>query len=238
MAILAAPGGLRPGVQQALVDQCELLLDRFAVLDPVAGTAGGPATLDEIPTSEQLDTKYAALYYPGCSSPTRPDRRQPPIAPSGHLTGSTPAIDNTRGVHKAPANEMISGITGFETVIIEGPARDPEPDQHQRAAGPAHPAARPAVYGARCLTSDPMWNYINVRRLFIFLEESLDEGTQPTSSSRTTSDSGRPVDDSVTIFLTRVWRDGALMGSKPEDAFFVRCDRSTIATTTSSTAAW
>ena len=84
------------------------------------------------------------------------------------------------------------------------------------------------IYGARCVTSDPMWNYINVRRLFIFLEESLDEGTQwAMSSSPTTSELWARIRDSVTMFLTRVWRDGALMGSKPEEAFFVRCDRST-----------
>ena len=72
-----------------------------------------------------------------------------------------------------------------------------------------------------------MWNYINVRRLFIFLEESLDEGTQPYVFEPNDERLWARIRDSVTIFLTRIWRDGALMGSKPEEAFFVRCDRST-----------
>jgi phage tail sheath protein FI len=228
VAILAAPGVSDQGVQLALIEQCELLMDRFAVLDPVPGTAGQAATLAEIADQRNLfDTKYAALYYPRVLVPDDLTGVNKPVGPSGHICGVYARIDNTRGVHKAPANEVISGVMGFEAVISKGQHEILNPININvlRDLRTQHRGLR--IYGARCLTSDPMWNYINVRRLFIFLEESLDEGTQPYVFEPNDERLWARIRDSVTIFLTRIWRDGALMGSKPEEAFFVRCDRST-----------
>lgn len=228
VAILAAPGVSDQGVQLALIEQCELLMDRFAVLDPVPGTAGQPATLTQITDQRnRYDSKYAALYYPRVLVPDDLTGATRAIGPSGHICGVYARTDNTRGVHKAPANEVISGITGFEAVISKGQHEILNPINVNvlRDLRTQHRGLR--IYGARCLTSDPMWNYINVRRLFIFLEESLDEGTQPYVFEPNDERLWARIRDSVTIFLTRIWRDGALMGSKPEEAFFVRCDRST-----------
>ena len=159
------------------------------------------------------------------------------VGPSGHMCGVYARVDNTRGVHKAPANEVVRGVLGFEAVISKGQHEILNPININvlRDLRTQHRGLR--AYGARCLTSEPMWNYINVRRLFIFLEESLEEGTQPFVFEPNDERLWARARDSVTIFLTRVWRDGALMGAKPEEAFFVRCDRSATATTTSSTAA-
>src|SRR3712207_485012 len=83
------------------------------------------------------------------------------------------------------------------------------------------------VWGARTIATEPEWKYVNVRRLFIFLEESIDEGTQFVVFEANSEPTWAMVRRSITIFLTRVWRDGALMGTTPEEAFFVKCDRTT-----------
>ncbi|WP_454698332.1 phage tail sheath family protein [Arthrobacter humicola] len=229
VAILAAPGVSDPGVQLALIEQCELLMDRFAVLDPVSGAAGQPASLGQIVDQRNLfDTKYAALYYPRVLVVDDNTGVNRPIGPSGHVCGVYARTDSVRGVHKAPANEVIGGIMGFEAVISRGQHEVLNPVNINVLRDLRSQRRGLRVYGARCLTSQPAWNYVNVRRLFIFLEESLDEGTQSYVFEPNDERLWARIRDSVTIFLTRVWRDGALMGSSPEEAFFVRCDRSTM----------
>jgi phage tail sheath protein FI len=229
VAILAAPGITDLAVQRGLVDQCERLMDRFAVLDPVPGTSGAPATLDQIQSqAANFDTRYAALYYPRVvvTDPTTGLPRV--VAPSGHMIGVYARVDNTRGVHKAPANEVINGIVDLETFVSKAQHEILNPRGINVLRDLRADRRGLRVYGARCLTSEQDWIYVNVRRLFIFIEESLDEGTQWAVFEPNDYRLWQRLRDSVSIFLTGVWRDGALMGERPEEAFFVICDRSTM----------
>ncbi len=228
VAILAAPGVGVIDVQRMVIDQCERLMDRFAVLDP-PGTLTTPATLAEIQThASNFDTKYAAIYYPKVvvSDPITGARRV--VAPSGHMCGIYARVDNTRGVHKAPANEVINGIVDIEVFVSKGQQEILNPRGINVLRDMRADRRGLRVYGARCLTSEQPWRYINVRRLFIFLEESLDEGTQWAVFEPNDHRLWARIRDSVSIFLTGAWKDGALMGEKVEESFFVVCDRNTM----------
>jgi len=232
VAILAAPGLTSQVVQNALINQCERLMDRFAVLDPVRGAAGTPATLPQIEAQRELyDSKYGALYYPRVviADPLGPGPTRV-VPPSGHVVGVYARVDNTRGVHKAPANEVIRGILDVETVVSKGAQEilNPYPRNINVIRNLRSMGRGLRIYGARCTTSETEWVYINVRRLFIYIEESLNEGTQWAVFEPNDERLWARVRESVTLFLTRVWADGALMGSVPEEAFFVRVDRTTM----------
>ncbi|WP_156426372.1 phage tail sheath subtilisin-like domain-containing protein [Nocardia jinanensis] len=225
IALLAAPGVIDAAVQGALVEQATRLMDRFVVLDPPSS-----ASLPIVQTyADKFDTRYAALYYPRVvvSDPVTGAPRV--VAPSGHVLGIYARVDNTRGVHKAPANEVILGITGLEQTITKGQQEILNPRGINVLRDLRADRRGFRVYGARCRTSEQDWIYVNVRRLFIFLEESLDEGTQWVVFEPNDYRLWQRVKDSISIFLEGVWRDGALMGEKKEEAFFVTCDRSTMA---------
>jgi uncharacterized protein len=229
IALLAAPGVTRVAVQQEMIDQATRLMDRFVVLDPPGGTGGGPATLDQIRNhASNYDTRYAAIYYPRVvvSDPLTGGSRS--VAPSGHVLGVYARVDNTRGVHKAPANEVILGITDLETSVSRGQQEILNPLGINVLRDLRSERRGLRVYGARCLTSEQDWVYVNVRRLFIFIEESLSEGSQWAVFEPNDQRLWQRVKDSISIFLTGVWRDGALMGAKAEQAFFVTCDRTTM----------
>ena len=229
IALLAAPGVTRIDVQRALIDQATLLMDRFAVLDPPHGTAGGPATLDQLQThANNFDTRYAAIYYPRVvvSDPLTGASRV--VAPSGHVLGVYARVDNTRGVHKAPANEVIMGITDLETFVSKGQQEILNPRGINVLRDLRADRRGLRVFGARCLTSEQDWVYVNVRRLFIYIEESLSEGSQWAVFEPNDQRLWERIRTSISIFLEGVWRDGALMGAKKEEAFFVTCDRSTM----------
>ena len=230
VAILAAPGLTMQAVQNALINQCERLMDRFAVLDPVGGTGGTPATLTQIRDQRALyDTKYAALYYPRVVVPDPLlAGASRVLAPSGHVLGVYSRVDATRGVHKAPANEVIRGILDVETAVSKGAHEIFNPDRINiiRDLRPMQRGLR--IYGALCLTGESEWKYINVRRFFIFVEESLDEGTQWVVFEPNDRRLWQRVKQSVSLFLTRLWADGALMGDSPEEAYFVRVDETTM----------
>ena len=230
ISIIAAPGITTQVVQEALINQCELLKDRFAVLDP----ENKQQTLPQIQEQRQrYDTKYAAIYYPRIMVYNPFTKTDMAMAPSGHITGIYARIDIERGVHKAPANEVIRNITGLEQIINKGEQDilNPKPN-HVNVLRDFRESGRGyRVWGARCITSDPDWKYINVRRLFIYVEESIEEGTQWVVFEPNDEPTWARVRTTVTNFLTDVWRDGALQGRKPAEAFFVRCDRTTMSQT-------
>ena len=222
ISICIVPGVWAPAVQAALIDHCELLRGRFAILDPP----------DELGIEEirdiraPLDTKYAALYYPWVVGRDPAAAQDVHLAPSAHLAGIYARVDNDRGVHKAPANEPIRGITAL--------AADVTKREHDRL-NPSNinalrffPGRGLLVYGARCVTSDASWKYINVRRLFIYVEQSIERGTQWVVFEPNDEPLWARVRQSITNFLTTVWRGGALQGGKPAEAFFVKCDRTTM----------
>ncbi|SEF19802.1 hypothetical protein SAMN05421837_101107 [Amycolatopsis pretoriensis] len=225
IAICAVPGVWAGTVESALVTHCEQLKDRFAVLDPQDGL-----DIEGIQAfREPFDTKYAALYYPWLvvNDPSTGQFVEAP--PSGHIIGIYARTDVERGVHKAPANAVIRGIR-----LTDGIAQDVT-KRHQDVLNPRginalrfFPGLGQRVWGARTLSSDTSWKYVNVRRLFLFLEESIDEGTQWVVFEPNDESLWALVRQTVANFLTTVWRSGALAGTTADEAFFVQCDRSTM----------
>ena len=225
ISIIAAPGITSQRVQEALISQCELLKDRFAILDPAPKAGDVAPDLTDIQDQRSLyDTRYAAIYYPRLlvyDPVTKVDISMPP---SGHIAGIYARTDIERGVHKAPANEVIRGIRGLELTINKGEQDilNPSPNNINvlrdfRSAGRGY-----RVWGSRVITSDTDWKYVNVRRLFLFIEESIDEGTQWAVFEPNDEPTWARLRRTVSAFLTNVWRDGALQGRTPEEAFFVK----------------
>lgn len=181
----------------------------------------------------KFDSKYAALYHPWIEIldplvPTAPGvpPRKLLLPPSGFVTGIYARSDIERGVHKAPANEIVRGLTRFEININKArqDVLNPEGVNCLRFFD----GRGNRVWGARTMSSDPEWKYVNVRRLFIYIEHSIDKATQwavfEPNQERLWANIRRMVED----FLLVLWRDGALVGEKPEQAYFVRCDRTTM----------
>lgn len=233
ISLVAVPGKTSTVIQQSLIAHCELLKDRFAVLDPPVSSS-----IQAVQTfRSQYDTRYAALYYPWLAILNPADSLPLNVPPAGHILGIYARTDVERGVHKAPANEVIRGILGFERDssgferIVNKREQDilnPSPTNINVLRDFRADNRGLRVWGARCLTSDTPWKYVPVRRLFIFLEESIDEGTQWAVFEPNDEELWATLRQSVSDFLTRVWRDGALLGATPEEAFFVRCDRTTM----------
>lgn len=235
IAIVAAPDASSLGgdaaflASSAVVTHAENCRYRIAVLD------GPPnASMNAIRTYRgKFDSKYAALYHPWIEvldplAPSAPGVPQPLIAlpPSGFVCGIYARSDIERGVHKAPANEIVRGLTGFEININKGrqDVLNPEGVNCLRF----FEGRGNRVWGARTISSDPEWKYVNVRRLFIYLEHSIDKASQwavfEPNGEKLWANIRRTVED----FLFVLWRDGALLGAKPEEAYFVRCDRTTM----------
>ena len=211
------------GLSGALIRHCEILKDRFAIIDAEQGEDA--STLDPRSDPETV-TQYAAFYYPWIYIVDPQTGSLRVIPPGGYMAGIYARSDTERGVHKAPANEVVRGAKKLEFLITKG-----EHDLlNPRGVNVIRffPGRGIRVWGARTLSSNTLWKYINVRRLFIFVEESIEEGTQWVVFEPNNEKLWARVRATITQFLTRVWRDGALMGTKAEEAFFVKCDRSTM----------
>jgi phage tail sheath protein FI len=231
ISIVAVPGITDQDVQNALITQCETLKYRFAILDPKPHAGGTTPTLDDIQTQRKLyDTKYAAIYYPRITVFDDLTNSDITIPPSGHMAGIYARVDNTRGVWKAPANEVIGAINAIEVKVSKGDQDilNPEPNNICVLRDFEAQGRGLRVYGARCITSLTEWKYINVRRLFIFLERSLDQGTQWAVFEPNDQKLWNRLIQSVSAFLTTVWREGGLMGAKAEQAYFVKCGYDTM----------
>jgi uncharacterized protein len=180
-----------------------------------------------------FDSKYAALYHPWIEilDPTqRAAQGAPPrrllLPPSGFVCGIYARSDIERGVHKAPANEVVLGLTKFEININKGRQDVLNPEGINALRFFEGRGNR--VWGARTLSSDPEWKYVNVRRLFIFMEHSIDKSTQWAVFEPNNERLWRNIRQTIEDFLLTLWRDGALIGEKPEKAYFVHCDRTTM----------
>ncbi|MDQ3775199.1 MAG: phage tail sheath subtilisin-like domain-containing protein [Pseudomonadota bacterium] len=212
-----------------LLSHAENLKYRIAVVD-------GPknASLNEIREFRgKFDSKYGAIYHSWIEilDPLeRPAQGAPPrrllLPPSGFVTGIYARSDIERGVHKAPANEVVRGLTKFEININK--ARQDVLNPEGINALRFFEGRGNRVWGARTMSSDPEWKYVNVRRLFIFIEHSIDKGTQFAVFEPNNPKLWANIRQAVEDFLLVLWRDGALLGDKPEQAFFVRCDRTTM----------
>lgn len=222
VSIAAVPNVWSRSVHGALIQHCESLKDRFAILDPRDGLdIEGVRTFREV-----MDTKYAALYYPWLVVRDPVAKQDVQCAPSAHMAGLYARVDVERGVHKAPANEVIRGISRLAADVTkrEHDMLNPRNINVLRF----FPGRGHRVWGARCVTSDAAWKYVNVRRLFIYVEESIDEGTQWVVFEPNDEPLWARVRQTITNFLTSTWRSGALQGAKADEAFFVKCDHSTM----------
>jgi|SRR5271166_4108949 len=236
IAIVALPdtGGiaddnLRFLVAQDLIRHAETCRYRIAIVDGPPG-----ASINTIRAFRgNFDSKYAALYHPWIETldpngPPAPGIPTPTLdlPPSGFVAGIYARSDVTRGVFKAPANEVVYGLTKFESNINQG--RDEVLNPENINALRFFPDRGNRVWGARTLSSDPEWLYVNVRRLFIYLEHSIDKGTQWVVFEPNNEALWRNITQTITDFLEVQWRSGALLGATPDEAYFVQCDRSTM----------
>lgn len=208
------------GLNSALVQQCEILKDRFAILQ-ADQSADSPGKL-----TPPLDSKYASFNYPWIKIVDPVSGSEKVIPPGGHIAGIYARSDAERGVHKAPANEIIRGALKIQFPVTTGDQDMLNPRGVNCIR--SFPGRGIRLWGARTTSSDPAWKYINIRRLFIFLEESIEESTQWVVFEPNDQKLWARVKQSITDFLTRVWKDGALMGVTPEEAFFVKCDETTM----------
>ncbi|WP_055604138.1 phage tail sheath subtilisin-like domain-containing protein [Streptomyces aureus] len=211
-------------VQIGLIAHCELMGDRMAILDP-------PPSLNarDVRKWRQeiagYDSPYAALYYPWIKAFDPASGQTRVVPPSGHMAGVWARNDAERGVHKAPANEIVRGAVDLELQITRG---------EQDLLNPigvncirAFPGRGIRVWGARTLASDPAWRYLNVRRYFNYLEESILVGTQWVVFEPNDPSLWARIRRNISAFLVNEWRQGALFGQRAEDAFYVKCDAET-----------
>ncbi|WP_049579916.1 phage tail sheath family protein [Streptomyces sp. SBT349] len=211
-------------VQLAMITHCELMGDRLAVLDPPPDL-----TPRQVRQWRQegagFDSKYAALYYPWIKVFDPASGQHRLVPPSGHVLGVWSRNDTERGVHKAPANEVVRGAVDLQTTVTKG---------EQDLLNPigvncirAFPGRGIRIWGARTLSSDPAWKYVNVRRLFNYLEESVLLGTQWVVFEPNDEYLWSTIRRNISAFLMEEWRRGALFGATPGEAYYVKCDAET-----------
>lgn len=235
ISIVAAPGSTADyqnspenadAITSALITHCQLRMRyRVAVLDSPPNQL-----LSEVRDARgRFDSTHAAYYYPWITvvDPLDPNgRREINLSPSGFVAGIYARTDVTRGVVKAPANEVVFGAVDFERVLNKAQQDVLNPlgincFRYFQGRGLR-------LWGARTISSDPEWKYISVRRYFAYLEHSIDRGTQWAVFENNGDTLWANVRRTIEDFLFVEWRNGALLGLKPEEAFFVRCDRSTM----------
>lgn len=235
IAIVAAPGYTDPASYDAVIAHCEKLQDRVAILDAppevtdiglltkVATTGGGEGGGLRPRAS---DGGYAAFYFPAITIRDALNGELVDAPPSGHVAGIWARTDASRGVHKAPANEIVRGALNVTYRLTR---------EDQGVLNPVgvnciryFPREGIRVWGARTLADAASeWRYLNVRRLFNMIEESIAEATRWIVFEPNDRELWKSIKRDIGAFLTRVWRDGALMGRTAGDAFFVKCDEET-----------
>jgi uncharacterized protein len=233
IAIVVAPGITNSVVRSAIVTHCQQKTgDRFAIFDcNEKDTASNVNGKDKNGKDKKPDnSNYAAFYFPWIQVFDPATKTMNPngdgliyVPPSGHIAGIYARVDTQRGVHKAPANEVVFGALGLAQKISKNQQDGLNP-KGINCIRDLNGNIR--VWGARTVGGDDNgeFKYINVRRLFLFLRESIDEGTQWTVFEPNTPDLWARIRRNVIAFLTNVWRSGALFGNTPEQAFFVKCD--------------
>lgn len=208
-------------VQLAMIAHCELMGDRVAILDAPPGLNAQQVKEWRVDKAG-YDSKYASLYWPWVKVFDPLSGQAKFVPPSGHVAGIWARNDDTRGVHKAPANEVVRGAISLELNLTKGEHDQLNPNGINCIR--AFPGRGIRIWGARTISSDPSWRYLNVRRLFNYVEESIFEGTQWVVFEPNDVRLWGRVKRTINAFLLRVWRDGALFGATPEQAFFVKCD--------------
>ncbi|KNY25318.1 phage tail sheath family protein [Pseudobacteroides cellulosolvens] len=223
VSLMSIPGVTDPDVQLSLVAHCESLGSRFAVLD----IPREKKTVADVETHRNIfDSNYSAMYSPWLQVFDPLEKRNIFIPPSGSVLGVYARVDTQRGVHKAPANEVIRACSGLDCQYNKGEQDILNPKGVNLIRYFTGEGIR--VWGARTASSNSLWKYINVRRLFIFLEESIKKNTNWVVFEPNDEALWSRVQRTIENFLTSVWRSGALMGSSTAEAFFVKVDRTTM----------
>jgi phage tail sheath protein FI len=217
-------GAVVKDLQGKLIAHCENAGDRMAILDAPADKIP-QEVLDWRMNDAGYDSKFATLYWPWIEVMNPLNNRPLTIPPSGHVAGVWCRTDSTRGVHKAPANEVTLGANSVAFQITQ--AEQGSLNKVGINCIRAFPGRGIRIWGARTLSSDPEWRYINVRRLFNYVSESVMQGTQWSVFEPNDEKLWIQLRIAASSFLTRTWREGALFGSSPEQAFFVKCDDET-----------
>lgn len=223
VSLLAVPGIVAPNVQLSLVSHCENLGSRFAILDMPKESK---SVTDIMAHRDIVDSDYCAMYHPWLEVFDPLDKKDTFIPPSGSVMGIFARSDASRGVHKAPANETVANCTGLycNYNVGEQDLLNPKGVNLIRK----FPGSGIRVWGARTATSKPLWKYINVRRLFIFLEESIKANTNWVVFEPNDEVLWIRVRRTIEVFLEGIWRGGALAGNAASDAFFVDIGPSTM----------
>jgi phage tail sheath protein FI len=233
ISLLVVPDEVRDSTGQissAVISQCERLENRFAIVS----APGNRADISSI--HPPRDTSYAAYYYPWIrvAAPAVPagDAKQAVLVPpGGHVAGIYARTDVERGVHKAPANEVVHGVVAADPLefFMSKSQQDVLNPRGVNVIRDFRPEGRGVrVWGARTMSSNAELRYVPVRRLLIFIEESIAHGTRWVNVEPNTETTWALMRHAVTDFLRRVWLNGALVGIKDDEAYFVKCDRTTM----------
>ena len=223
VSIMAIPGVTMPEVQAGLVGFCEGKKSCFAILDVPMELK---KTNDVANFRDMYDSTYAAMYHPWLEMYDAGSKRSAYFPPSGAMAGIYARTDVERGVHKAPANEVVRGCTGLSCAYNEGEQDVLNPIGVNLIRAFTGRGIR--VWGARTISSNGLWKYLNVRRLFIYVEESIKANTSWVVFEPNSTELWDRVTRTIETFLATCWRDGALAGSTPSEAFFVECGPTTM----------
>ncbi len=227
ISIVAAPGSSASSanaqaVANALITHAQNMRYRIAVIDSIKGQS----IADVRAYRGKFDSKYAAFYYPWVRIIDPVTSQENHYPPSGFVSGIYARNDIERAVYKAPANEVVNLAIGFEKFLNKGQQEVLNPEGVNCFRFFEGRGMR--LWGARTMTSDPEWKYVNLRRYFAYLERSIDKGTQwavfEPNGEKLWANVRRTIED----FLLNEWQSGALLGDKPEKSYFVKCDRSTM----------
>ena len=214
--------------QAALVQHCELAGYRMAILDPLPGLS--PQEVNDVTMGVNWGCEHgqAAIYYPWIKIADPVNKGQQIfVPPSGHMAGVWARVGGERGVHKAPANEAVMGAVGMEVQVTKGEQEILNPNGINCIR--SFPGTGIRVWGARTLATrgNPSWKYVNVRRLFNYLEESMEQNLQWVVFEPNDMDLWGRVRRNISAFLYTEWKEGKLFGGAPQEAFYVKCDAET-----------
>jgi hypothetical protein len=233
ISIVAAPGStfnyevsayqpIGRSIVGLLISHAQRMRYRIAVID-----SGNNQAISEVREMRaQLDSTHAALYYPWIRVLDPLTQQEIHVPPSGFVAGIYARNDINRAVYKAPANEVVNLALGFERFLNKAQQEVLNPEGINCFRFFEGRGMR--LWGARTISSDPEWKYVNLRRYFAYLERSIDKGTQWAVFEPNGEQLWANVRRTIEDFLLNEWQNGALLGDKPEKAYFVKCDRSTM----------
>jgi phage tail sheath protein FI len=202
-----------------LIGHCERLRSRFVILDSIKGQ-------DSSNVTKPGDSSFAALYYPWICVKDATTGQHCLVRPGGYVAGIYARTDIELGVHRAPANQLVKGAVDLELTMKSYQQDSLTPQGINSIRNFSDKGI--IVWGARTLSSDPEWKYVNVRRLMIYLEQSIKKGTAWVTFEPNNEATWVKVKSQTENFLTQTWRNGMLLGASQQEAFFVRCDQTTI----------